>query len=177
MNCIKLIHKYIINYYNISKYIGIIHICCMIIENIYGFIIGKNILFDKLYIISFVSIPFSWIICKDECIISYLIKKIEKKNYILGSEPENVKDITNLFINEQQYFIFYNINNLLRILSVIIVNKRTTHINYIILIPMYILYLFYTYDITYKLNYRKLLYPYFQIILCLYLFTIFYKTI
>lgn len=162
---------------NIHKYIGIIHLCGFIIENIYGFIICKTIFFDKLYIITFVSIPFSWVICKDECIISYIMKKVENKNYILGSEPENVKDISNLFTNEKQYIIFYNINTLLRICSVIIVNKRTTNMSCVIFIPTCILYLYYNYDITYKLNYRKKLYPYFQIILCLYLFTAFYKTI
>jgi len=161
----------------IHKYFGIIHLYGMIFENIYGFIIGKNIVLDKLYIISFVSIPFSWIICKDECIISYIIKKVENNNYILGNEPENVKDISHLFTNEKQYLIFYNVNNFLRIFSVIIVNKRTTNINYVILIPTCLLYLCYNYDITYKLNYRKLLYPYFQMILCFYFFTIFYKII
>lgn len=162
---------------HISKYIGIIHLCGMIIENSYGFIIIKNVFFDKLYIISFVSIPFSWIICKNECIISYIIKKIENPNYILGNEPENVKDISDLFINERQYMIFYNINTLLRLWSVMIVNKRTTNINNSILIPTFVLYLYYNYDITYKRNYTNNFYPYFQIILCVYLFTIFYKTI
>lgn len=159
------------------KYIGIFHLFGMIIENIYGFIVWKNILVDKLYIISFVSIPFSWVIFKDECIISYMMKKIENPNYVLGSEPENVKDISNLFANEYQYTIFYNVNTLLRIWSVIIVNKRTTCINYMIFIPTCILYLYYNYDITYKLNYRKKLYPYFQIILCLYLFATFHEAI
>ena len=163
--------------YCLHKYFGIIHLYGMIFENIYGFIFEKNIFFDKLYIISFVSIPFSWIICKDECIISYIIKKLKNKNYILGNEPENVKDISNLFTNEKQYLIFYNVNNFLRIFSVIIVNKRTTNINYVILIPTCILYLCYNYDITYKLNYRILLYPYFQMILCFYFFTVFYKII
>jgi len=162
---------------NIHKYIGIIHLCGFIIENIYGFLIGKIIFFDKLYIISFVSIPFSWVICNDECIVSYIMKKVENKNYILGSEPENVKDISNLFTNEHQYMIFYNINTLLRICSVIIVNERTTKLSCVIFIPTCILYLYYNYDITYKINYRKKFYPYFQIILCLYLFTTFYKTI
>lgn len=163
--------------YNIKKYIGIFHLCGFIIENIYGFIISKNIFSDKLYIISFVAIPFSWIICKDECFISYTMKKLENPNYILGTEPENVKDISDLFTNKYIYFFFYNINILVRIYSVIIVNNRTTNINILNIIPTCILYLCYNYDITYNLNYRKKLYPYFQIILSLYLFTIFYKTI
>jgi hypothetical protein len=164
-------------YFDISKYIGTIHLCGMIIENVYGFFVRKNIMFDKLYIISFVSIPFSWVVCKDECIISYIMKKLENKNYILGDEPENVKDISNLFINENQYLLFYNVNSLCRIFSVIIVNNRTSKINDCFIIPTCILYLYYNYDITYKLNYRKRLYPYFQIILCIYLTIILYKTI
>ena len=164
-------------YFDISKYIGTFHLCGMLIENVYGFFFGKNMMFDKLYIISFVSIPFSWVVCKDECIISYLMKKLENKNYILGNEPENVKDISELFSNENQYLIFYNVNNLCRVFSVIIVNNRTTNINNSFMIPTCILYLCYNYDITYKLNYRKKLYPYFQIILSTYLFIIFYMTL
>jgi hypothetical protein len=164
-------------YFDISKYIGTIHLCGMIIENVYGFFVRKNIMFDKLYIITFASIPFSWVVCKDECIISYIMKKLENKNYILGDEPENVKDISNLFINENQYLLFYNVNNLSRVVSVIIVNNRTSKINDCFIIPACILYLYYNYDITYKLNYRKRLYPYFQIILCMYLTIILYKTI
>jgi len=163
--------------YNIYKHIGKFHLCGMIMQNVYGFIIGKNNLFDKLYIISFASITFSWIIFKDECVVSYIIKKIENPNYILGNEPDNVKDISSLFTNERQYIIFHNINILLRIGSVIIVNKRTTHIDYLTIIPTCLLQLFYIYDVLYKLNYRKKMYPYFQIILCVYLFTTICKTI
>jgi len=163
--------------YNIYKHIGKFHLCGMIMQNVYGFIIGKNNLFDKLYIISFASITFSWIIFKDECVVSYIIKKIENPNYILGNEPDNVKDISSLFTNERQYIIFHNINILLRIGSVIIVNKRTTHIDYLTIIPTCLLQLFYIYDVLYKLNYRKKMYPYFQITLCLYLFTTICKTI
>jgi len=157
-------------------YGGILHLCGMILEDIYGFIIQKNIFFDKMYMISFVSIPFSWVLCKDECIISYAMKKIENKNYMLGNDPSNVEDISNLFTNKKQYLIFYHINNILRISSVLLVNKRTTHINDTMMIPTCILFLCYNYDITYNLNYRKILYPYFQIMLCSYLCTICYKT-
>ena len=162
---------------NIYKHIGILHLCGMMFENVYGILVGKNIFFDKLYIISFVSIPFSWIICKDECVVSYIVKKLENPNYILGTEPENVKDISSLFYTENHYIIFYNVNTLLRICSVIIVNIRTTNVNYSVFIPTCLLYLCYNYDITYKLDYRKRFYPYFQIILCLYLLITICKTI
>lgn len=159
------------------KIIGFIHLCGMIIENMYGFIFIKNVIFDKLYIISFISIPFSWVIFKNECIISYISKKIENPHYKLGNDPANVKDISNFFTNENQYLLFYNVNNLFRIFSVIIVNERTTKINYFICIPTFILYLLYNYDITYKLNYVKKIFPYFQILLCTYLLIMLYKTI
>jgi len=162
---------------NIHKYVGLIHLCGMIIEDVYGFIIQKNVFFDKLYMISFVSIPFSWILCKDECVISYVMKKLENEQYILGNEPDNVNDIRNLFVNEKQYLIFYHINNLLRVFSVVVVNNRTTHINHIILVPTFVLYLCYTYDITYKLHYNKKFYPYFQICFCMYLFSVLYTTV
>ena len=146
-------------------------------EDIYGFIIRKNIILDKLYIISFVSIPCTWIICKDECIISYAMKKMENNQYILGDEPEDAKDIRDLFINKQQYLIFYHINNLLRIFSVLVVNERTTNIHSMIFIPTCLLYLLYTYDISYKLNYRKKFDPFFQIILGVYFFTCMFKVL
>ena len=162
---------------NISKYIGIYHLCGMIIQNVYGLITVKNELLDKIYIISFVSIPFSWVICKNECIISYIAKKLENPNYVLGTEPENVKDIMNLFTDKHDYLIFYDFNMLLRLCSVIIVNIRTTNINNSIIIPTYILYLYYNYDILYKLNYTNTIYPYFHIVFCAYLYTIFYQTV
>ena len=83
------------------KIIGFIHLCGMIIENMYGFVFIKNIIFDKLYIISFISIPFSWVIFKNECIISYISKKIENPHYTLGNDPSNVKDILNRIHNLQ----------------------------------------------------------------------------
>uniref|UniRef100_A0A6C0HSH7 Uncharacterized protein n=1 Tax=viral metagenome TaxID=1070528 RepID=A0A6C0HSH7_9ZZZZ len=147
----------------------------MVTKNIYGIIIAKNIIFDKIYLTIFLSIPISWILCKDECIISYIIKKYNNKNYILGDNPENVDDISELFYNKKIYFIFYNLNQILQIISIIIVNNRTTNISYYIFIPTIILYIFYIYDISYKINYRKIVYPYFQILLLLYLLLCFYK--
>jgi hypothetical protein len=109
---------------------GKLHLFGMVIKNIYGFIIPKYILFDKLYLISFVFIQFSWLLCKDECIISYLIKKYKNKNYLLGSEPENIEDIIIIFPNKNVYYFFYNANHLLHICSLLIVNNRTIHIPY-----------------------------------------------
>jgi hypothetical protein len=155
------------NNLNISKYVGIFHLFGMMIENTYGFISyqlinyeHKNYILpfdklDKLYIVSFISIPFSWSFCKDECIISYLIKKYENPKYILGSEAENADDLINLFPNKNVYFIINKINPILRMGSIILVNNRTTQISYFIISPVILLYLFYIYDIIFKFNYRK----------------------
>jgi len=160
---------------NITKTIGILHLLGMIIKNIYGMIISKNIFFDKIYITIFLSIPISWILCKDECIISYIIKKYNNKNYILGSNPENVDDISNLFYNKNIYFIFYHSNQILQIVSIFIVNNRTTHISKFIFIPTVIFYIYYTYNIAYKINNLQKIYPYFQAILLFYLTFCIYK--
>lgn len=153
------------------------HLCGMVLENIYGFIIAKNEIMDPLYLASFTIIPFSWILCKDECVISYWMKKMENPNYLLGSEPEDTKDIADLFPNKIVYSIFYNANHLLRIGSLVVVNNRTIHLSSFILYPALLFYSCYNYDIAYKLNFRQKIYPYFQIILSVYLFLIFHRSI
>ena len=35
-----------------NNHIGTIHLCGMMIENVYGYVIEKNNLFDRLYIVS-----------------------------------------------------------------------------------------------------------------------------
>ena len=161
---------------NISNFFGSIHLCGMMIQNLYGFFIFKHTAMDKLYVISFLIVPLSWILFKDECIVSYMIKKIQNSKYILGSEPDNVEDISSLFANQRQYLLFFNANVFLRVGSVLIVNRRTTHVDIFVLYPMFLLYVFYNYDITYRLNYRKLVYPYFQITFTFYLISAIYET-
>jgi hypothetical protein len=126
---------------------------------------------------SFVAIPFSWLLCKDECIISYAMKKLENPHYALGNEPENVKDMSDWFVNPSHYMAFYHINHVLRMGSIVIVNHRTVNVPYSILVPMLSFYLYYNYDIVYRINGRKWLYPYFQMVLCAYLWVVFYKTV
>ena len=61
---------------SITRLVGTIHIGCALFKNIHiilcpSFVIGETI-FLTLYTLT----PISWIICKDECFISYCIKKI-----------------------------------------------------------------------------------------------------
>jgi len=152
--------------------VGLLHISGMIMENTYGFFVGKSDWFDTMYIMSFVMIPFSWLLCKDECLISYTMKKRENPYYILGDEPENVNDIINLFPSEIYYFKYViPISIALRCGSVVIVNHRTTHIPMSIFAPTVLMYVLYNYDISYKLNYRKKIYPYFHILFMFFIST------
>jgi hypothetical protein len=91
---------------NLVTFLGSLHLCGMIIENVYGFLIEDKIL-DNFYLISFLLLPLSWVICKDECIISYLLKKYQNPHYQLGDEPENTKDISDLFPSSNYYLFFY----------------------------------------------------------------------
>jgi hypothetical protein len=154
---------------------GIVHLCGMILESIYGFIFSKNVLLDKLYISTFTLIPFSWIVFKDECIVSYIIKKYENPNYILGDEPNDVRDITDLFDSERIYNTFYQMNHFSRLASLYIVNQRTTCLTMDIIVPTFVLYTFYVYDIHFGTQFRIIFFPGFQIVLCAYLFSMFYN--
>jgi hypothetical protein len=153
---------------NYTTAFGWLHLVSVICMSIYGFVTKKNKLFDKLYIFIVISIPLSWILFKDECIISYLIKKIEKPNYILGTDSGKAEDLIALFKNKNHYFIFDFIVKMLSTFSLFIANDRTAHISYFILLPSLIMYIFYN-------NFNQL--PYFKLILCSLLLTTLYKTI
>jgi hypothetical protein len=141
-----------------SAIIGILHLGGMVAQNLYGFFPRHNQGWDTLYVIFFVSVPLSWAVCKDECIVSYLAKKIQNPHYRLGSEPENATDMSDLFLSQSHYFYFYNANNFLRLCSLVIVNRRTTNINFALLIPIALLCFYYNYDIAYRWNTRKKLF-------------------
>jgi len=93
--------------------VGILHLGGMVAQNLYGFFPLHTRGWDTFYVIFFVSVPLLWAVCKDECIVSYLAKKIQNPHYILGSEPENATDMSDLFPSQRHYFYFYNANNFL----------------------------------------------------------------
>lgn len=135
---------------SIQQTVGLVHLCGMVTENIYGIVIPKTFGHDPAYMTLFLSIPLSWLACKNECIISYLVKKYENPHYHMGSNPENSDDLTCLFPSPQSYAFFYNVNHGLRMVSVIIVNRRSTQIPQNILIPTLVLYTLYVYGINQK---------------------------
>jgi amino acid permease len=67
------------------KIIQIFHLCNDILLSGYIFIFNKK--YDIYYIIYTLLIIFHWICLKNECILSYIEKKLINKEYKLGSEP------------------------------------------------------------------------------------------
>jgi hypothetical protein len=67
------------------------------------------------------NIALDWIALKNECIISYFEKKLENKQYILGSEPKR----------QPHYKLFYNkytyaLKEILTIVGLAVIIYRTT---------------------------------------------------
>uniref|UniRef100_A0A6C0JXA2 Uncharacterized protein n=1 Tax=viral metagenome TaxID=1070528 RepID=A0A6C0JXA2_9ZZZZ len=148
---------------HITTYIGIVHLGGIILENLYGFIFPPFIFLDNIYAITFISIPFSWILCKDECIISYIVKKWNDPTYIMGTNPADASDIPVIFTNAIISYWTFHINTFVRIWSIYIVNTRTCHIPNYVFGPSILLYLVYVNDIQHEWNYRKRAYPLFQL--------------
>jgi hypothetical protein len=155
--------------FSITHIVGVLHLSGMVLGNVYGFLFQQHFFMDRLYLFQFVVIPLSWIVCKDECLISYIVKKYKNPSYELGREPNNVEDMSGLFSSEISWLLFYNINYALRIGSLWIVNQRTTQISSYVITPTLLLYSFYVYDILLGSQYRKRITPYFEIVfsLCL----------
>lgn len=136
---------------SIQQSVGILHLSAMVTENIYGFIFSKTFGYDSAYMTLFLSVPLSWVACKNECLISYLVKKHENPQYRMGSIPEDCNDLVCLFPSPQSYYFFYIVNHGLRMVSVILVNHRSTHLPQMILIPTLVIYTLYVYGINQKL--------------------------
>jgi len=150
-----------------DRIIGIIHIGSMLFETVYGFLPGiHSAITDKIYLTSILSLPFSWILCKGECYISYLMKKMKNPDYVLGDEAENVQDIIELFHSYKTYVHFYHVNHGIRILSLL----STYYSLFQKIDPIFLanlgLYSFYVYDIFYKTEIQKKI-PEFPICFCI----------
>jgi hypothetical protein len=153
-----------------SKIVGILHLFSAIIKYTYGYIFPKTRLFDALYFILFAMLPLAWMFFKGECIISYIVKKYETPNYIMGSKPNDHKDLYELFYNKKWYDIYSNIATLVYLGSLILVQYRSR------IIPSNIFYPalgIFTYCSLYTEQTMKY-YPYLQMIFSLFLFAILY---
>ena len=135
-----------------ERLVGGLHLSGMIFINIYGFFIPTHSFYDKCYLCSLVCLPFSWLLCKGECLISYLVKKAKDPKYILGENPEQVDDLISLFPSPIWYHFFYHAGHCLRVFSVVLVNERSVHVSYYIVLPCLTWYTWYTYAIFLTLH-------------------------
>ena len=107
-----------------SQTIGMIHISGVILRNMYGFVGNGLPILDYLYLLAYYVIPLSWLLCRGECVISYMAKKINNPNYRLGSESDNHSDLVELFPNKQCYHFFSIVSTMTYFTSTQIVYHR-----------------------------------------------------
>jgi hypothetical protein len=89
-----------------KQIIGFFHIIATLCFAFYGFTKKNN--FDYYYVVCMFLLLLSWNFLQGECIITYVVKKIENPNYKLGADILNVTDI--------QSILFFDYNTLILIL-------------------------------------------------------------
>ena len=98
----------------------------------------KNFYYDKLIVLILVAIALHWIFLKNECIISYIEKKMINKNYEAGEFPSLHPGLFYFMNTYLSYNLYdYNKDNNKKVLSAI---------NTYILPPMGVFYLMYRND-------------------------------
>jgi hypothetical protein len=126
--------------------VGFLHFIFFLFVSTYGFAFKKN-KFDYFYILLNMLIFLSWTFFEGECCISYYEKKKKNKDYVAGSNNQNVDDMF-LWLGPEYEDIFYVLVRVLSIfgyISIYLVLKRNDYPNYIIYpyILMYLLYYVY----------------------------------
>lgn len=116
----------------------ILHVINEIFLSSYIFIFNKK--YDIYYVIYLEIIILHWICLKNECILSYIEKKLINNNYILGSKPYNHPYHT--IIPKNLIYLF----EFLKLFNIIIIFYRNIKNNYIF-ISVIIMFLFLIYNI------------------------------
>jgi len=130
---------------------GALHLLLTVVGSSYPFLF-KNYTLDILYILFCLSKMLSWLLFKDECIISYLIKKQNNPEYKLGEKPFDLTDIyaiTSSFISKETLTSVFSSLIILQSYLFIMVNQRSH-----ILKPKYIYMMIFVY-LFYALYLRK----------------------
>ena len=106
--------------------IGIVHIAFSILFSVYAFVFKKN-WFDKYYLILSYLVFISWTFFDGECLVTYVVKKMENPDYVAGSESTDLTDME-LHFDKKSFRAFLNILGVLNIISIILVNRRNGYI-------------------------------------------------
>lgn len=125
-------------------------------------ILFRNKISYTLFILVYTLTPISWMLCKDECFISYFVKKINNPEYRLGESPDDYNDIIKFVNDKNRLEIVYTVMTATQLISLFIVRQSTPSINPLIFVIVAVLRTLYGYDISWKMNIRKKGYPYIQ---------------
>jgi hypothetical protein len=125
-------------------------------------ILFRNKISYTLFILVYTLTPISWMLCKDECFISYFVKKFNNPEYKLGDSPDDYNDIIELVNDKYRLEIVYTAMTTVELISLFIVQQSTPKINPLIFFIVAVLRTLYGYDISWKMNIRKDGYPYIQ---------------
>ena len=118
-------------------------------------ILFRNKISYTLFILVYILTPISWMLCKDECFISYVVKKINNPEYKLGDSPDDYNDIIELVNDKDRLEIVYTAMTTVELISLFIVQQSTPSINPFLFLVVAILRTLYGYDISWKMNIRK----------------------
>jgi hypothetical protein len=135
---------------NLDKIIGFFHFLISIFNAVYGFIFKKN-RFDYVYIIYSIIVFLSWTFFNGECIITYIIKKHNDKNYKIGDNSTDLKNMYLLVGSKNNIYIIISLLILFNVISLFIVLKRNNFPK-IIYISYPIIKLLYTFLLRICLN-------------------------
>jgi hypothetical protein len=69
-----------------SDILGYLHLILGFGASVY--FLWRNEVLDVFYILYFIGMNISWVLCKNECIISYIFKRMKDPNYKMG---DNIK--------------------------------------------------------------------------------------
>lgn len=118
-------------------------------------ILFRNKISYTLFILVYILTPISWMLCKDECFISYVVKKINNPEYKLGDSPDDYNDIIELVNDKDRLENVYTAMTTVELISLFIVQQSTPSINPFLFLVVAILRTLYGYDISWKMNIRK----------------------
>jgi hypothetical protein len=90
-----------------------------------------NPIYDIFFVITLIVTVISWYVFKGECILSYLEKKLNDPNYVMGQEIDsNPYHKTFYYYNNQNYAIVKEAFWILTVLILIFYRKNHKYIKY-----------------------------------------------
>ena len=127
---------------------GIVHVTGMAFLAFYAFLFQKSSIADTIFVSFICILALSWMLFKNECLISYTIRKMKDPNYVMGSDAVEMDDFKKLF---GPIWAKYVADGLLifMFISFFLVSMRSK------LLPVYLIYLFVSCSVIYLLSIRK----------------------